>query len=181
MLYLYYTVIKFKKRNMSKKPLVTIGRAEFIELTGLCDQRVPAKVDTGADLSSVWATDIRVEGSELVFKLFDSTSPFFNGKDIRLPRGEYRLTRIANSFGEKEIRYAVKMSVVLAGKKVRATFSLSNRANKLYPVLIGRKLLNKKYVVDVSLGEPLHEQEKSRKAALLKVLEEYEQVAEGEE
>ncbi len=168
------------KHIMSKKQLVTIGRAEFIELIGLCDQRIPAKVDTGADLSSVWATDIRVEGTELVFKLFDATSSYYSGKDIRLPEGEYRLTRIANSFGEKEIRYAVKMSVFLAGRKVRATFSLSNRANKLYPVLIGRKLLNKKYLVDVSIGDPLHQQEKMRKEALLKELEEYEPKAEGE-
>ena len=144
-------------------PLITIGRAEKINITGLINGAVPAKVDTGADMSSIWASDIKIVGDSLYFKLFDPASKFYTGEDITLEASNYRLTRISNSFGQRELRYVVKLPIVLLGRKVRATFSLSDRSGKLYPILLGRRLLKGKYIVDVSKGDPLHDEEKKKR------------------
>ena len=142
--------------------MTIIGRAERIHFVGLRHADVPAKVDTGADLSSVWASSIRLEGDELVFVLFGKGSPYFTGKELRIAPGQYRTTVVENSFGHKEMRYVAKLAVRVKGRRVRATFTLADRSLKTYPVLLGRRFLNGKFLVNVSQGEPLISEEKAR-------------------
>ncbi len=151
-------------------PSTLIGRAENITLAGLSSAQIPAKVDTGADVSSIWASNIEVVGDDLHFKLFSPESTLYTGETVVIPSGEYRITRIANSFGHKELRYVVKLSVIIKGRRVKASFSLSDRSNKLYPVLLGRRLLKGKFVVDVSEGDALVAEEKKRRDFLQKEL-----------
>jgi hypothetical protein len=145
------------------KPLITIGRAEQIQLVDFDDQNITAKVDTGADISSIWASRITEEDGSLSFVLFGKKSPYYSGKVVRLSKPHYRLTRIANSFGAKEMRYVVKMRVRIHGRVINVVFSLANRSKKTYPILLGRRLLNKKFLVDVSQGQPLVQAEKARR------------------
>lgn len=146
--------------------LPIIGRAERLQLLDYNDQPVIAKVDTGADLSSIWASDIvEVDGS-LSFVLFGTNSPYYTGKRLTLPHGEYRLTRVANSFGTKELRYVVKLRIKVLDRTINASFTLSDRSLKTYPILLGRRLLHKKFLVDVSRGEPLVKEEKEKRRAL---------------
>jgi hypothetical protein len=155
---------------MSDKPI--IGRVELISFPGIGLIDVPAKVDTGADLSSVWATNIVESDKGLEFILFDETSPYFTGQRIQLLPGEYSITRISSSFGQKELRYRIKLPIKIAGKRIRATFTLADRKDKLYPILIGRRMISKKFYVDVSSGTPLREQEKARSVKLKQELNE---------
>jgi hypothetical protein len=149
----------------NKQPAI-IGRAEKVFFVDVSKQPIPAKVDTGADLSSIWATDIHVEDDKLSFKLFGPSSEFYTGKAIVLAKKDYSVTRVANSFGHREVRYVVKLRIRIAGRLVQGTFTLSNRASKLYPILLGRRLLKGKFVVDVAQGDPLHEAEKARRQKL---------------
>ena len=109
---------------------------------------VPAKVDTGADSSSIWASDIKEKDGVLTFVLFDPQSPWYNGRKIKTK--QYSLRSIKNSFGVTEFRYKVPLNVEFGGKKIRARFTLSDRSNNRYPVLIGRRTLKNRFVVDVS-------------------------------
>ena len=43
----------------------------------------------------------------------------------------------------------IKMLVIISGKKIRARFTLANRSTQKYPVLVGRNILRRKFVVDV--------------------------------
>lgn len=152
---------------MNQSPhLTVIGRAEIITFPDYLAMPVSAKVDTGADTSSIWATDVRVEGARLQFKLLRAPHPAYAGKDIVLEESDYSVTRVANSFGHKELRYVVKLRIKVAGKLVNATFTLADRSQKTYPVLLGRKLLKNKFVVDVTRGDPLHTQEKAKRKKL---------------
>jgi hypothetical protein len=151
----------------SNKPTVIIGRAEHIRFVDFSDQLIPAKIDTGADLSSVWATAISEELGTLSFSLFGPGSPYFTGKTIQLGEDDYRLTWISNSFGARERRYVVKLKVRLEGRLIKASFSLSNRNRKTYPILIGRKLLNGKFIVDVSKGKILAKMSETERAKLI--------------
>jgi hypothetical protein len=44
----------------------------------------------------------------------------------------------------------IKTKITIFGKKIRTEFSLANRRKMRYPILLGRKLLNKRFLVDVS-------------------------------
>jgi hypothetical protein len=63
---------------------------------------------------------------------------------------EFSKKKIKNSFGEMEERYIIKTQIILGKKKIRTSVSLSDRENMRYPVLIGRKLLKGKFIVDVN-------------------------------
>ncbi len=145
-----------------------IGRVERVSFPTLGPKDVPAKVDTGADASSIWCSDIKLENGELSFILFAPESPYYNGERMSIKTKDVEVTKISNSFGHKEVRYKVKIPVIIKGRRIRATFTLTDRSTKLYPVLIGRYTLNGKFLVDVDQGKPLHEEEADRKKRLKK-------------
>lgn len=148
-----------------------IGRVEKISFPELGIKGVHAKIDSGADLSSLWATSIHERNGNLSFKLFGPKSEHYTGKEITIPAPHYLLTRVANSFGHKELRYVIKMQIKLGGKLLVATFTLSDRSRKTYPVLIGRKLLKGKFLIDVGRGTPLKELEANKKKRMKRELE----------
>ena len=138
-----------------------IGRAEWIVLGPLNSPRVPAKIDSGADICSVWASDIREANDTLQFRLFNQESPYYTSQEIQLTKPNYRSTVISNSFGVKERRYVVTLEVNVIGMNLHVDFTLANRSTKIYPVLLGRNLLEQDFLIDVTKGEPLIEAEKA--------------------
>ncbi len=134
-----------------------VGRAERVNFPDAGVMGAPAKVDTGAYRSSVWASDIREEGGLLKFKLLGPNSEFYSGQECTVDK--YEVVEVENSFGHKELRFSVYIRVKLGSKTVKSNFTLANRGAKTYPVLIGRKLLKGRYLVDVSEGEPLDDEE----------------------
>ncbi len=150
----------------SQKELTIIGRAERIGFPELDIISVPAKVDTGADASSIWADNVVLKKDGLYVIFFSPDSEYYTGLTHIFPKNTYSVTRIANSFGHKEIRYKLKLKVKIKKRVVRATFTLSDRSEKLYPILLGRKLLNGKFLVDVQKGKPLRTAEVARSEKL---------------
>ena len=137
---------------MAKEKTV-IGREVAVTFRGEI-KNVPAKVDTGADSSAVWATDIFVDKDDVLhFKLFGKSSKYYTGKEHTTK--DFGVVITKSSHGDKIIKYQAKLPIELAGRKVRSTFSLSNRSTHNYPILIGYKTLYKKFLVDVSLSEHL--------------------------
>ncbi len=149
-------------------PKTIIGRAEKVSFPDLGLKNVPAKIDTGADASSIWCSKIGVVDSQLHCVFFDKGSPFYSGETVIFNSGDVDLTRVANSFGHRELRYKVKIPMKIKNRTIKATFTLTDRSSKLYPVLIGRSMLKNKFLVDVSRGTPLHEEENERLKRLRK-------------
>lgn len=150
----------------AKKELTVIGRAEKIDLLDFGIAGVPAKVDTGADTSAIWVSSIEEKDDGLYFVLFSPESPSYTGVVQRFTKPDYSITRVANSFGQRELRYKVKLSIRVKDRSVRATFTLSDRSQKTYPILLGRRLLHGKFLVDVTGGDPLRELEEQKAASL---------------
>ena len=130
------------------KRLLHIGTVEPISLANGQVQNVPAKIDTGADSSAVWASDIVENDGRLSFVLFGKKSPLYTAKV--LTTRDYRVISVKNSFGQTELRYKTHLSLVLAGRTINATVTLANREHNRYPVLIGRRTLQGKFLVDVT-------------------------------
>jgi hypothetical protein len=139
-----------------------IGRRENIGFPELGIKSVPAKVDTGAYTTALYCHDIREEGGVLRFKLLGPSYENYDPTEYSFT--EYRQKEIRNSFGETEKRYIIKTAVKIGKRKIRSLISLTNRENMRYPVLLGRKILKHRYIVDVALLNhiPLSTQ-KSRK------------------
>lgn len=131
-------------------PLKTIGSTEYVDIGGF--QHIPAKIDTGADSSSIWASHIEVDQEGVLsFQLFDEASPFYTGHTIK--RKEFKVAIIRSSSGHEQIRYRVYLSLKIAGHKIKALFNLSDRSRNHYPVLIGRRTISGKFLVDVSKSQ----------------------------
>ena len=136
---------------------VTIGRVERVTFPVAGITGLPAKVDTGAYRSSIWATRIREQDGVLYFTLLGPKSEYYSGKEMSTT--EFKVVEVENSFGHKQKRYSIFLRIRIGGKTVKSNFTLANRATKTYPALIGRKLLKNRFVVDVSVGEPLKDEE----------------------
>ena len=131
---------------MSEKSI--IGRDTKIDFVDLATQ-VPAKIDTGADGSAVWASDIFVdENGMLHFKLFGEGSPYYTGKEISTK--DYSVIMTKSASGDIVMKYRTKLSIRIMDKRIKAKFGLSDRSTHNYPVLIGRKTLHGKFLVDVT-------------------------------
>lgn len=126
----------------------TIGPSTAIDLPKLGVKGVPAKVDTGADSSSIWASNIKEKNGRLSFTLFAPGSPFYSGKEVIT--SAYTISSVRNSFGHTEFRYKVNLQTIIEGKSVRVNFTLANRSENNFPVLIGRRTLHNRFLVDVS-------------------------------
>lgn len=131
----------------SRKETSIIGSTEHVDIEGY--KNIPAKIDTGADSSSVWASHIDVDKDGVLhFCLFDYDSPFYDGKIYK--QKDYKAAVVRNASGQEQIRYRVHLNLTISGRKVKALFNLSDRSNNNFPVLIGRRTISGKFLVDVS-------------------------------
>lgn len=128
-----------------------IGKHTFIDFVGRVAD-IPAKVDTGADRSSLWASNIEItKDHKLQFVLFDKASPFYSGEVITM--NKFKVSHVRSSSGHEQIRYRVHLPILIHGRRVLASFTLADRSRNTFPVLIGRRTLDGKFIVDVSKAE----------------------------
>ncbi|CAM1369546.1 conserved hypothetical protein [Tenacibaculum sediminilitoris] len=125
-----------------------IGRVEKISFIKWDIEDLPAKIDTGAYTSAIHCKHIEEKDGLLKFILLCPKTEKYNNKLLQTTK--YQVKNIRSSNGKKQKRYVVSTSAVFYGKKYKIKLSLSNRGKMNYPVLIGRKFLNKKFIVDVS-------------------------------
>ena len=143
---------KLKKKKKDKKPKITIGRSDKVDLPLMELSDLEAKIDTGAYTCSLHCSKIKViEGDgerKLQFTVLDRSHPSYNNKVITVTGFTSRIIR--NSSGQGEERYIVRTAIVVFGKRIDTEISLSKRGTLKFPLLIGRKVLQKGFVVDVN-------------------------------
>ncbi len=146
----------------------TLGSTEFVNIAGYHD--IPAKIDTGADSSSIWASHIHVDQNNiLTFQLFDKKSPFYTGETIE--RKEFKAVVVRSASGEEQIRYRTNLQLTIGGRKINAMFTLANRGNNNFPVLIGRRTLSGKFLIDVSKNHSRIRPKNSKTKLIQKLIE----------
>lgn len=136
---------------MGKKrtELKTIGRTVKIDVPDWNIFEIDAKIDTGAYTSSIHCHHIApMLDNRVRFNLLDPSHDDYNGKMIELPI--YKLKTVKSSNGKSEERFIIQATIVLEGQKIKAQFSLTDRSGMRYPLLIGRRLLRGRFLVDVS-------------------------------
>ena len=128
---------------MSDKKVI-IGRTEHIVIPSESARKIRVKIDTGADRSSIWASNIAMsDDGELSFTLFAPESKFYSGTVYRTKN--FEASRVRSAYGDLQVRFLTHLTIILGGKKIRGTFTLADRSKNRYPALIGCKILNKKF------------------------------------
>lgn len=113
-----------KVKNKQKRP--RIGLIEPVEIFGQSKTKiVMAKIDTGADRSSV---SVKLAA------------------DLGL--GPITKTRTIKTSTGREIRAIIKAKIKIGNKIFRVFFSITDRAHMKYPVLIGKNILKKGFLID---------------------------------
>lgn len=127
--------------------MLTLGRYDRVDLPALGLDNIHAKIDTGAYTCSLHCHKAEVVNGKLEFILLDEEHPEFTGMKFIFDAFEKR--DIKNSFGEVERRYIITTTIRIFGEDITAEFSLSNRGLLKFPILIGRKILRDRFLIDV--------------------------------
>lgn len=141
-----------------------IGRTDLVDFPDLGLFNVQAKVDTGAFTSALHCKDVKLVRSglrkRLSFWLIDKTGE----PTQQFYSDQFSQRMIRNSFGIAELRYVIKTKIVLFERTIRAEFTLADREQLKNPVLLGRKLLRNRFIVDVAQKNLSYQQKLSKSA-----------------
>jgi hypothetical protein len=132
---------------MAKKKKV-IGRREKADFPSLGLEEIEVKIDTGAFTSSIHCADMKEISGKLHCKFLDENHPSYNQKELIFEN--YEMTVIKSSNGISETRYQIVLPMIFGKKTYEIELTLNDRAEMKYPVLLGRKFLQGKFIVDVS-------------------------------
>ena len=124
-----------------------IGSVEHIQIAKHGETMVLAKIDTGADYSAVWVTDIQHTDGVLSFVFFGPGSAYYTGEVHKTRR--FKITNIKNSFGDSEVRYKIQLKIKMGSHQRINWFSLADRSRTTYPILLGKSFLKDSFIVDV--------------------------------
>jgi hypothetical protein len=127
--------------------LSVIGRSSYVSFPELELQHIPARVDTGAKTSAIWASGVVEEQGVLQCVLFGPDSPLYTGEVLRFET--YTTKSVKSSNGLSDERYVVQLLVVVNDHRVLSSFTLANRSKQKFPILIGRNILRGKFIVNV--------------------------------
>jgi len=121
-------------------------------LVGESQLDLRAKLDTGADTSSLHATKIRRYRSSgrklwVEFRLTDDSS----GRSIHFKKKLVRYAYIKEHEGPSQKRPVVNLTICLGDHEKEVEVSLVDRSGFQYPVLLGRNALEGHVVVDPEL------------------------------
>ncbi|HBQ61163.1 MAG TPA: hypothetical protein DD671_16470 [Balneolaceae bacterium] len=137
--------------NSSKQKIV--GRVERVDLPEWKFYGLDAKIDTGAYTSSLHCHNLETftkDGKDWVrFYLLDPDHEAYNEQKLEMPIHDQREVKSSN--GEVSLRYFVQTRLHFFDNEYLIEFSLADRSAMKYPLLIGRKFLQKgPFVVDVT-------------------------------
>ena len=131
------------------RKLTTIGRHVRVSFPDLGFSHVDAKVDTGA-----FRTVLHCERCEEIEtadgKMLEADFKLEGSEVKRLYFSNYFSREFKSSFGEKEKRFCVQTTIKIGKKKIKSSVSLTDRSDMKFQVLIGRKTLLRRFLVDVS-------------------------------
>ena len=105
--------------------------------------KLPARIDTGATVTSLDARQLKIDGNEAEFKLPEE----FGGALLRLPIAGWRHVRSSKGREERPI---VEIELCIASKRIRLKANLNDRSMVKYPIILGRNALKDYFVVDVN-------------------------------
>jgi hypothetical protein len=134
--------------RMSEKKLKIIGRHEKASLPEIGLQGIVVKTDTGAYTSSLHCKKAVMKDNRLICEFLNPHDDEDSVKKVTF--AAFKKRKVKSSNGQMEERYSVQTKIKLGHEIYPIEVTLTDRHEMKYPMLLGRKFLNKKFVVDVS-------------------------------
>lgn len=131
-----------------------VGGVETLYITPM-QMPFQARMDTGAETSSIDVDNLRPferDGEKWVS--FDITNRK-NGEKHHFEKPIKRRTSIVR-VGTHEERYVVNMSIKMGDEVIKSDFTLAKRDKFNYQVLIGRNIINGRFIIDPTLENTMH-------------------------
>jgi hypothetical protein len=128
-----------------------IGRFDKADFPLLNLENIAIKIDTGAYTSSIHCENIVEKDDRLYCTFLDEEHALYNGKEFVFE--DYDIVFVRSSNGAMQKRFQVQSTVKIFQKIFKISLSLSARQEMRFPVLIGRKFLTKKFIVDPELTD----------------------------
>lgn len=131
---------------------ITIGRIDKADFPELSLSEIDIKIDSGAYTSSIHCSNIEevaVNGENLIqFTLLDPEHSFYNNKEFTSKNYSSKIVKSSNGISEK--RFMIQTKIEIFNTIFPIYLTLSERKDMKYPILIGRKFLNKLFIIDTS-------------------------------
>lgn len=146
-----------------------IGWKELVDLPQWGIRELKAKIDTGARSCALHAVLIEPlhEGADRggdPKRLRLALSPWRRAPEelvwIEVPVTRYKTVK--NSGGQLERRPFVRTRIRLGNREIEAEIGITNRARMLFRIILGRKFLERRFMVDVA-AKYLHGRPEPRK------------------
>ena len=129
-------------------PQKIIGRKDIADFPEIGLHDVKIKTDTGAYTSSMHCHKIELINDELHCEFLDPDHDQYVPKKHVF--STYDKRNVKSSNGIIEVRFSIKTKIKLFNKIYSIELTLTDRKEMKNPVLLGRKFLSKKFLVDSS-------------------------------
>lgn len=131
---------------------ITIGRIDKADFPKLLLTDIDVKIDSGAYTSSIHCTNIREEiidnENYLKFVLLDKEHPLYNQKEFVTKTYSSKMVKSSNGIAEK--RFMIQTDILIFNTSYPIYLTLSERKDMKFPILLGRKFLTHKFLIDTS-------------------------------
>lgn len=127
-----------------------VGWREWVSLPELGIPGLKVKIDTGARTSALHAFMLEPfeSGDGLCIRF--GIHPLRKRKDIEIFTQARVIDErwVTDSGGHREMRYVINTTVLLGEIRLHTEISLSNRDGMIFPMLLGRRVLQDRFLVD---------------------------------
>ena len=127
---------------------LVIGRTDIVDFPELDLLGIDIKVDTGAYTSSFHSHSIEIVDGALKCQFLDPKHEKYHKKYFIFKN--FTQKNVKSSNGIIENRFIIKTQILLFNQIHDIELTLTERGSMKYPVLLGRKFLSKKFVVDTA-------------------------------
>lgn len=134
---------------MKKNSIKTlIGRKDVVDFPKLELYNIDIKVDSGAYTSSFHCHSIQEENNVLKCQFLDPKHEKYHEKYFIFKDFTQKIVKSSNGIAEN--RYLIKTEILIFNEMHPIELTLTERGSMKFPVLLGRKFLSKKFMVDTS-------------------------------
>jgi len=127
---------------------ILIGRTDVVDFPNLNLLGIDIKVDSGAYTSSIHCHHIEIEKNILKCLFLDPKHQEFHQKPLLFI--DFKQKNVKSSNGIIEKRYLIKTDILIFDKIRSIELTLTERGSMRFPVLLGRKFLSRKFIIDTS-------------------------------
>ena len=137
---------------MLRKGKIIIGRKDIADFPQLDLEGIAVKSDSGAYTSSFHCHQIELvqkdEKDWVRCKFLDPLHPQYHEKQYSFE--VFKIRKVKSSNGVVEERISIQTEIKLFNHIYSIELTLTERADMKNPVLLGRKFLSKKFLIDTS-------------------------------